>query len=194
LSIVVPLGKIKSNAEYLAINPNGRVPAIQDPNTGITLWESGAIIEYLIEQYDKDHKVSFAAGTPESYHAKQWLFFAASGQGPYFGQYGWFKIYHQEKIPSAIERYAKEVVRVTEVLEGHLSKQKVGPGSDGPWLVGDKFSFADMVFVSWQTIIALVIDKEEYNLDNFPHVKTWLGKMMAREPIKEAMSAGKPEH
>jgi glutathione S-transferase len=64
--------------EYLAINPNGRMPAIKDPNTGLTLWESGAIIEYLIEKYDKDLKISFAPGTTEYYLAKQWLFF----QGP----------------------------------------------------------------------------------------------------------------
>ncbi len=80
--IVVPLSTVK-NSEYLSINPNGRIPAIYDPNTDLTLWESGAIIEYLIERYDKDHKLSFAVGTQESYLAKQWLFFAASGQGPY---------------------------------------------------------------------------------------------------------------
>jgi len=71
---------------YESINPNGRVPAIQDPNTGIKLWESGAIIEYLIETYDKEHKISFDFGTKESYEAKQWLFYQVSGQGPYFGQ------------------------------------------------------------------------------------------------------------
>ncbi|KUJ06634.1 glutathione S-transferase Ure2-like protein [Mollisia scopiformis] len=189
--IIVPLSKVKE-PEFLAINPNGRIPAIHDPNTDLTLWESGAIIEYLIERYDTEHKFSFPAGTPEAYHAKQWLFFAASGQGPYYGQLGWFKLYHEEKIPSAIERYVKEVNRVTGVLDGHLAKQKVGPDSDGPWLVGDKYSFADMVFVSWQKIISLVTTKEEYSLDAYPHVKEWHGKMMERGPVKEAMAAGKP--
>ena len=61
--------------DFLAVNPNGRMPAIHDPNTGLTLWESGAIIEYLVEKYDKDQKLSFAPGSPESYLAKQWLFF-----------------------------------------------------------------------------------------------------------------------
>jgi glutathione S-transferase len=62
-------------AEFLAVNPNGRMPAIYDPNTDLTLWESGAIIEYLIEKYDTEHKISFAPGSKEAYLAKQWLFF-----------------------------------------------------------------------------------------------------------------------
>ena len=51
------------------------MPAIVDPNTDLTLWESGAIIEYLVEKYDKDNKVSFPAGSKEAYLAKQWLYF-----------------------------------------------------------------------------------------------------------------------
>src|ERR1700712_3125914 len=60
----VSLADVKK-PEYTAINPNGRLPSIQDPNTGLTLWESGAILEYLIETYDKERKFSFAPGTPE---------------------------------------------------------------------------------------------------------------------------------
>jgi len=86
---------------YESINPNGRVPAIEDPNTSITLWESGAIIDYLIENYDKQHNISFAAGSKEYYEAKQWLFYQVSGQGPYFEQAVWFSLYHPEKLLSA---------------------------------------------------------------------------------------------
>lgn len=78
----ISMGQVKS-PEYIAINPNGRLPAIHDPNTDLTLWESSAILEYLIEVYDKDHKFSFEAGSKEAFHVKQWLFFQASGQGPY---------------------------------------------------------------------------------------------------------------
>jgi hypothetical protein len=70
---------------YLSINPNGRAPAIEDPNTGITLWESAAIIKYLIDTYDKDGKISYSS-SPEKYLQDQWLAFQISGQGPYFGQ------------------------------------------------------------------------------------------------------------
>lgn len=94
--IAIPFTDVKK-PEYVAINPNGRVPAIHDPNTDLTLWESGAIVEYLIERYDTKQKLSFPAGSAESYHAKQWLFFQTSGQGPYYGQAAWFIKYHGKK-------------------------------------------------------------------------------------------------
>lgn len=61
--------------DFLKINPNGRMPAIHDPNNDFTLWESGAIIEYLTEKYDTENKISFAQGSNEYYLAKQWLAF-----------------------------------------------------------------------------------------------------------------------
>lgn len=183
----IPHSDVKK-PEYVAINPNGRLPAIYDPNTDLTLWESGAIIEYLIERYDTEHRLSFAPGTSESYHAKQWLHFQGTGQGPYYGQAGWFSVYHPEKLPSAIERYAKEINRVTGVLDGYLAQQKQehggSAGSDGPWLVGNKCSYADLAFIPWQRCIDLMVNKDEFDEDNFPHVKEWMGKMNSRESVK----------
>lgn len=187
--IPIPFTDVKK-PEYLAINPNGRLPSIHDPNTGITVWESGAILEYLIEKYDSDHRFSFAPGTPEAYHAKQWLFFQATGQGPYFGQLAWFKKFHAEQVPSAIERYTNEVNRVTGVLDGYLAQQKKQhPEGDGPWLVGNKYSYADIAFISWQRLMPLFLEKDQYDPENYPHMKEWLDKMMAREPIKKVLAA-----
>jgi glutathione S-transferase len=120
---------------YIQLNPNGRVPTIEDPNTGITLWESGAIVEYLIDTYDKEQKLSIDA-FPEKYHLKQFLYFQVSlllverceaqlsnltlqtsGQGPYYGQLAWFKAFHPEKIESAISRYEDQSIRVVAVLD-----------------------------------------------------------------------------
>ena len=101
----VALSKVKG-PEYTKHNPNGRLPAIYDQNTGLTIWESGAIIvrrnsehdqlisnlaiqEYLVDKYDKEHKLSFPAGTNEYYSTKQWMYFQVSGQGPYYGQ-AWY--------------------------------------------------------------------------------------------------------
>jgi glutathione S-transferase len=64
---------------YTDINPNGRVPAITDPNTGITLWESAAIIEYLVDQYDKESKLTYRKA-PEKYYLRQYTYFQMSGE------------------------------------------------------------------------------------------------------------------
>ena len=140
---------------YESINPNGRVPAIEDPNTGITLWESGAITEYLVETYDKQHNISFTPGSKEYYEAKQWLYYQVSGQGPYFGQAVWFTLYHSEKLPSAVDRYVNEIRRVSGVLNRALQ--------DKESLVGGKFSYADAAFVTGYAIVFLFADR--FNLD-----------------------------
>ena len=118
------------------INPNGRVPAIEDPNTGITLFESGAIIEYLVETYDKENKISYGDKFPEKFLCKSYLHFQMSGQGPYFGQKGWFSRFHTEHLPSAIDRYANEIKRVVGVLDRVLKDNGTG------WLVGGKCTYA----------------------------------------------------
>lgn len=178
------------------INPNGRLPAIVDPNTGLTLWESGAILEYLTETYDKSHKLSFPAGSTDFYHARQWLYFQTTGQGPYFGQAVWFKKYHSEPLPSAVERYVKEVNRVTSVIEGHLQRQKEKYGTEEPWFVGNKYSYVDIAFVPWQHGMHLILSREEYDETKYPLVHGWLERLRAKENIKEAldvMFTGRPK-
>jgi glutathione S-transferase len=190
--IPFPLSQVKT-PEYVAINPNGRLPSIYDPNTDLTLWESGAIVEYLVEKYDTENKISYPRGSNEWFLTKQWLFFQASGQGPYYGQASWFKKFHPEKLPSALDRYVKEINRVTGVLEGHLAKQKHEGNSDGPWLVGNKYTFADFSFLSWQIIVTRVIVKEDgYTVDDYPHVKDWVNRILARDAVKVVMGDVEP--
>jgi glutathione S-transferase len=74
-------------------------------------------------------------------------------------------------------------------LEGHLARQKVDADSDGPWLVGNKFFYADIAFISWQIIITRVMERDEYNPDNFPNVKQWLGTMTSRTAVKAVMES-----
>ena len=140
-------GQLKA-PEYEKINPNGRVPAIDDPNTGVKLWEvsvssdvlsvcgkplsrekTGAIIKYLVETYDTENKLTYIT-SPEKFHVDQWLFYQVSGQGPYFGQSAWFIHSHPEKLPSAMARYQDESKRVIGVLNRVLT--------DREYLVGDK--------------------------------------------------------
>lgn len=163
---------------YESINPNGRVPAIEDPNTGITLWESGAIIEYLVETYDKQHNISFAPGSKDYHEAKQWLYYQVSGQGPYFGQAVWFTVYHPEKLPSIVERYVNEVRRVSGVLDRVLHGKE--------FLVGDKFSYADAAFVTWYAIVFLFADRVNLETD-FPSLNAWLERLKARPAIAKIL-------
>ncbi|KAI1496200.1 glutathione S-transferase [Biscogniauxia marginata] len=147
------------------INPNGRVPVIEDSNTGLTLWESGAIISYLIEQYDTKNTLTYTT---------------FNGQGPYYGTAGWFLHLHSEKVPSAIERYTNQVTRVLGVLNGYLEGRK--------WLVGDKMTYADMAFVPWNERVDTslgVPEPEKFN--GFPNVKAWHERMTSRKSWKNAM-------
>ncbi|PYI01316.1 glutathione S-transferase [Aspergillus sclerotiicarbonarius CBS 121057] len=167
----VPTAEVKKEP-FVSVNPNGRLPAIEDPNTGITLWESGAIIEYLVETYDKDKKISFPAGTPEYFHAKQWIHFQVSGQGPYFGQAVWFRSYHPEKVPSAQERYKNEVLRVSGVLDKVLQ--------DREYLVGGRFSYADVSFLPWYDVFGYATDNDVDMEKEFPNLNSWLKRMRER--------------
>lgn len=183
----IPLTDVK-NPDYVAINPNGRLPAIQDPNTGITLWESGAIVEYLTEKYDKDLRLSFLPGTVEAYHARQWLFYQTTGQGPYYGQSMWFIIY--QPLPEARERYVKEVNRVTGVLEGHLNRQT--PDADGNvWFLGSRLTYVDLAFFMWQDTVEPRIPNEEFNQDDYPQVKKWVENMRTRPSVKKVIELQK---
>ncbi|KAM5341680.1 hypothetical protein ACJ41O_014711 [Fusarium nematophilum] len=161
---------------YTLINPNGRLPAIEDPNSGITLWESGAIVEYLLDTYDTERTISFASG-PETHLARQWLFFQVSGQEPYYGQAGWFMSYHPEKVQTATDRYVNEVLRVNGVLESVLSKRD--------WLVGDRCSYADLSFVAWQRWAPELVGKDLY--EKFPHVGAWWRRMGERSTVQKVL-------
>ncbi|KAL2843689.1 glutathione S-transferase Ure2-like protein [Aspergillus pseudoustus] len=166
---------------YESLNPNGRLPTIYDPNTDTTLWESGAIIEYLIETYDTEQTLSFTPKSKESHLARQWLYFQVSGQGPYYGQAVWFKQYHPERVESAVQRYVAEITRVSQVLDKWLQSRE--------WLVGGKISFADLAFVSWQSAAERFFSAEGYRDDDFPNVKAWLRRMTERKKVRELIEA-----
>ncbi|KAF2183919.1 glutathione S-transferase [Zopfia rhizophila CBS 207.26] len=167
---------------YTDVNPNGRAPAIVDPNTGLTVWESGAIIEYLIDQYDKEKKLHYD-GFAEKWQQHQWVFYQVSGQGPYFGQAAWFNLFHHEKLPSAVDRYMDEINRVVGVLDGVLAKSKSG------WLVGDKCTYADLIFVPWNEMIAPVSapTPEKWDINKYPAYKKWAEGMKERPAVKKTL-------
>ncbi|KAL4950762.1 glutathione transferase [Aspergillus filifer] len=127
---------------FININPMNKFQvggcAIEDPNTQITLWESGAIIQYLIEQYDKDHKLSYGT-LRERQFCNQWLHFQMSGQGPYYGQCA---CPPPRERTLAIERYTEEIHRILGVLNRVLEGKT--------WLVGDALGQYPNV-LAWHT-------------------------------------------
>ena len=126
---------------------------VDHKNGDFVVWESNAIILYLVDKYDQGNKISAGEGA-EKYQQLMWLFFQSSGQGPYFGQGAWFKLFHSEQLPSAQERYYKEILRVFGVLEDAL--QRNGSG----WLVGNKRTIADISFIPWDNFATAVIVKD----------------------------------
>jgi glutathione S-transferase len=165
---------------FEAVCVNGRVPAIEDPNTPITLWESGAIVEYLVETYDKGDKLRFAIGTPEHFYTKQWLHFQMSGQGPYFGQAIWFAFLHHEKIPSAQKRYIDEIRRVSGVVNTHLETRE--------WLVGHKCSYADIAFLPWFDLVSRNLKDHVDIYQEFPRIGDWLSKIKSRPAVSKTLA------
>ncbi|KAF2763382.1 putative glutathione S-transferase [Pseudovirgaria hyperparasitica] len=184
----VPYSELKKE-KYESINPNGRVPSLVDPNTGLTIWESGAICEYLLETYDKDFKISHPE-SPEKWAEKQWLFYQVSGQGPYWGQAAWFNIYHPEKIRSVQDRYMNETKRIIAVIDKHLASRPEGSTSH-PVLVGDKVTYADLFFVMWHNSLPYIFMgfPDEFNEDDYPAHKKWLAGLKERDSVKKACKA-----
>ncbi|KAG0124137.1 glutathione S-transferase [Tuber indicum] len=167
---------------YTNINPNGRAPSLIDhSNNDFTIWESGAIMQYIVQKYDREHKLLFD-NFEDNMHVEQWLMFQMSGQGPYYGQAAWFTHYHPEKVPSAVDRYVKEIKRVLGVLDAWLA--------DKEYLVGGRLSIADIAFVPWHEALGY-LDNEEVNnwKKEFPNAGAWHERVMALPAAKASFEA-----
>jgi glutathione S-transferase len=155
---------IQKNPEYIAINPNGRIPAIIDHSAGgFSVFESGAIMLYLAEKTGK----LIPSDSKGRSQVIQWLMFQMGGLGPMQGQAHVFHRYFPEKIPAAIDRYQNETKRLYSVLDKRLE--------DNEFLAGD-FSIADIANWSW----ARIHNWAGINIDDLPHLKRWLDQVEAR--------------
>lgn len=127
---------------------------------------------------------------------------SSTGQGPYFGQATWFARFHAAKIPSAIDRYVAEILRVTAVLDAFLGKA-IGNQADGAegdrWLVGGRPTYADLAFVTWAAVGEGLIAElgHESLAGQFPHYARWMAAMGRRESVrkvKDLMAQGRRDH
>jgi GST-like protein len=164
---------------FLRIAPNNRIPAIVDdaPADGgapVSLFESGAILQYLGEKtgqfLPKDLRGRF--------EVMQWLFWQIGGLGPMAGQNHHFVQYAPEKIPYAIDRYVKETERLYGVLDRRLA--------DRPFVAGD-YSIADMASYPW----ILPYERQGQNLESFTHLKRWLETIRERPAVVRAYARAK---
>lgn len=149
---------------FLAINPNGRIPAIIDREADdFAVFESGAILIYLAEKTGR-LMPSDAKGRSR---VIQWLMFQMGGVGPMMGQANVFFRYFPEKIQPAIDRYQNESRRLFEVLDGQLAREE--------WLAGD-YSIADIANWCW----ARTHRWSGVSVEGLPHLQRWLDAMKAR--------------
>ncbi|MCG2842711.1 glutathione S-transferase N-terminal domain-containing protein [Sandaracinobacter sp. RS1-74] len=167
--------------EYLKIAPNNRMPALEDLETGVHLFESGAILLYLAEKHESFiPTASHAQGRAE---VLQWLFWQMAGLGPMMGQAGHFRFYAPEQIPYAIERYTNETLRLLNVMDKRLT--------DRPFLAGADYSIADMASFPWAKF-----GVEKYLEGNpLPNLERWVKEIAARPATARAYAIGeRPEY
>jgi GST-like protein len=163
--------------EYLAINPNNKIPAIIDTDgpggKPFTLFESGAILMYLAEKSGK----LWPQDMRKRYEVIQWLMFQMGGVGPMFGQANFF-FRLQEKVPYAIERFRKEALRLYNVLDKGLGRRE--------YLAGE-YSIADIATYPW----VWRHEVHQVKLEEFPNVKRWFDAIAARPAVKRGMAVPK---
>jgi GST-like protein len=162
-------------AEYLAINPNNKIPALDDHDAAggpVTVFESGAILIYL---GDKTGKLLPARGA-DRYTTIEWVFFNAANTGPMLGQLGFFAKFAPEKIPLAIERYTKEAHRLLGVMDRRLG--------GNAYLAGAQFTIADIMNVTW---IRGARDFMGVDFAPYPHLRAWVEKVETRPAIAKAL-------
>lgn len=165
-------------AEFLAINPNGRVPALQDPNTGITSWESMACMNYLLRTYGQDHQISDSLAREQAkVEAEQWISFLVSTMGPMIGQCNWFRHYNAVKNEDAYQRYEAQAYRCFGVVERQLLAHR------GDWVVaGEEPGVVDFHFEPWLRQYGYA----GLSLDEYPTVKKWLDRVQALPEVVRA--------
>lgn len=154
---------------YLAISPNGKIPAIvdRDPADGgepLPIFESGAILTYVAETSGR----LLPADPRARLEAMQWLCWQVSGLGPMGGQAGYFRVYAPEPVPEAIDRYTRELARLYGVLDRRLA------GRD--YIAGDEYSIADIACYPW--IVPHAAHGQD--LARHPNLARWFERIAAR--------------
>nr|WP_250887297.1 MULTISPECIES: glutathione S-transferase N-terminal domain-containing protein [unclassified Rhodanobacter] len=180
---LVDIGNGESHLpQFLALNPNGKIPAIIDPDgpggEPLALFESGAILLYLADKAGR----FIPADPARRWETIQWVFFQMASIGPMFGQVGFFNKFagkaYEDKRP--LGRYVNESKRLLGVLDGRLDGRR--------WLMGDDYTIADIATLGWvNNLITFYEARELVAFDSFAHVAAWLERGLARPAVKRGL-------
>jgi GSH-dependent disulfide-bond oxidoreductase len=172
--------------EYLSLNPNGKIPAIIDPDgpggKPLGLFESGAILVYLAEKTGK-----FLPADPAGrYETLQWVMFQMAAVGPMFGQVGFFHKFagkdYEDKRPR--DRYVAEAKRLLGVLEDRLATRA--------WIMGDDYTIADIATLGWvRNLVGFYGAGELVDWASLKHVPRWLEAGLARPAVQRGLEIPK---
>ncbi len=168
--------------EFLALNPNGKIPAIIDPqgpgSEPLALFESGAILLYLAEKSGQ----FLPADPARRWETIQWLFFQMASIGPMFGQVGFFNKFagkaYEDKRP--LERYVNESKRLLGVLDERLAGRR--------WLMDEDYTIADIATLGWvNNLITFYEARELVDFDRYANVAGWLERGLARPAVQRGL-------
>jgi GST-like protein len=184
---LVDIGKNESwTPEFLSLNPNGKIPAIIDPNgpggKPLGLFESGAILLYLAEKTGK----LISHDPIERLETVQWLFFQMAAIGPMFGQVGYFHKFAGREIEDKrpLDRYVSESKRLLGVLETRLDGR--------PWIMGAEYTIADIAMLGWvRNLIGFYGAGELVDYKELRHVPGWLERGLARPAVQRGLEIPK---
>jgi GSH-dependent disulfide-bond oxidoreductase len=172
--------------EFLSLNPNGKIPAIIDPDgpggKPLGLFESGAILQYLA---DKTGKL-LPGDAARRYQTLQWLHFQMGGIGPMFGQLGYFNKFAGKEIADKrpLQRYVAESKRLLGVMETRLDGRQ--------WIMDDEYTIADISMFGWvRNLIGFYEARELVAFDGFRHVAAWLQRGLARPAVQRGLNIPK---
>ena len=172
--------------EFLSLNPNGKIPAIIDPDgpggAPMGLFESGAILLYLAEKTGK----LLPADPARRYETLAWVFFQMGGVGPMFGQLGYFNKFAGREIEDKrpLERYRDESKRLLGVLETRLGGRT--------WIMDDDYTIADISLLGWvRNLVGFYEARELVDFDALKHVPAWLERGLARPAVQRGLEIPK---
>jgi len=158
--------------EFVALNPNSKIPVIVDTETGLTVFESGAILIYLAEKAGSE---LWPPDLRDRLAVLQWLMFQMGSVGPMMGQHGHFRRSAPDN-EYGIQRYRAETLRLFSVMDGQLATRD--------YIAGPNYSIADIAIYPW----VMTSEHQGLTLDDYPHLQRWTALLGLRPAVQAGMA------